>query len=115
MSKKGCTLALANRLVMLDSSFIVSSLTPEISDVWSEPELLSTKGHNAIYAATRFGRKYILKALAEPFRQSTPHIELLRKEFSIGVGLDHSNIVRLLDFGHMDAIGWYIQIEYISS
>jgi len=98
---------------MVDSSFIVSSLTPEFSDVWSEPQLLSAKGHNAIYAATRFGRKYILKALSEPYRQSTPHVELLRKEFSIGVSLDHPNIVRLLDFGHMDSIGWYIQMEYI--
>ena len=98
---------------MVDSSFIVSPLTPEFSDVWSEPQLLSAKGHNAIYAATRFGRKYILKALAEPYRQSTPHVELLHKEFSIGVSLDHPNIVRLLDFGHMDSIGWYIQMEYI--
>ena len=98
---------------MVDSSFIVSPLTSEFSDVWSEPQLLSATGHNAIYAATRFGRKYILKALAEPYRQSTPHVELLRKEFSIGVGLDHPNIVRLLDFGHMDTIGWYIQMEYI--
>lgn len=98
---------------MVDSSFIISPLTPEFSDVWSEPELLSCKGHNAIYVATRFGRKYILKALAEPYRSSTPHVELLRKEFSIGVGLDHPNIVRLLDFGYMDSIGWYIQMEYI--
>lgn len=108
-----CTFAATNRLAMVDSSFIVSPLTPEFSDVWSEPQLLSAEGHNAIYAATRFGRKYILKALAEPYRQSTPHVELLRKEFSIGVGLDHPNIVHLLDFGHMDAIGWYIQMEYI--
>lgn len=74
---------------------------------------MSSKGSNAIYVATRFGRRYILKALAEPYRDSTPHVELLRKEFSIGVGLDHPNIVRLLDFGHMDSIGWYIQMEYI--
>lgn len=112
-SNNCCTFALTNSLAMVDSSFIVSPLTPEFSDVWSEPQLLSAKGHNAIYAATRFGRKYILKALAEPYRQSTPHVELLRKEFSIGVSLDHPNIVRLLDFGHMDSIGWYIQMEYI--
>ncbi len=98
---------------MIDSSFIVSPLNTEFSDVWSEPELLSAKGHNAIYVATRFGRRYILKALAEPYKESTPHLEMLRKEFSIGVGLDHPNIVRLLDFGHMDSIGWYIQMEYI--
>ena len=113
MCEKSSTFALTNSLAMVDSSFIVSPLTPEFSDVWSEPQLLSAKGHNAIYAATRFGRKYILKALAEPYRQSTPHVELLRKEFSIGVSLDHPNIVRLLDFGHMDSIGWYIQMEYI--
>lgn len=98
---------------MTDSSFIISPITADFSDVWSEPQLLSSKGHNAIYAATRFGRKYILKALGEPYRQSTPHVELLRKEFSIGVSVDHPNIVRLLDFGHMDSIGWYIQMEYI--
>ena len=100
-------------LVMNDSSFIISPVSADFSDVWSEPELLSSKGHNAIYVATRFGRKYVLKALAEPYRESTPHIELLRKEFTIGVGVDHPNIVRLLDFGHMDSIGWYIQMEYI--
>ncbi len=98
---------------MMDSSFIISPVDAEFSDVWSEPELLSAKGHNAIYVATRFGRRYILKALAEPYKDSTPHLEMLRKEFSIGVGLDHPNIVRLLDFGHMDSIGWYIQMEYI--
>ena len=98
---------------MNDSSFILSPINADFSDVWSEPELLSAKGYNAIYVATRFGRRYILKALAEPYRESTPHVEMLRKEFSIGVGLDHPNIVRLLDFGHMDSIGWYIQMEYI--
>ena len=97
----------------MDSSFIIVPPSSDFSDVWSEPELLSSKGHNAIYVATRFGRKYVLKALVEPYRESTPHIELLRKEFTIGVGVDHPNIVRLLDFGHMDSIGWYIQMEYI--
>ena len=81
---------------MIDSSFIISPISADFSDVWSEPELLSSKGHNAIYAATRFGRRYILKALAEPYRESTPHVEMLRKEFSIGVELDHPNIVRSL-------------------
>lgn len=97
----------------MDSSFIIVPPSSDFSDVWSEPELLSSKGHNAIYVATRFGRKYVLKALTEPYRESTPHIELLRKEFTIGVGVDHPNIVRLLDFGRMDSIGWYIRMEYI--
>ena len=97
----------------MDSSFIIVPPSSDFSDVWSEPELLSSKEHNALYVATRFGRKYVLKALAEPYRESTPHIELLRKEFTIGVGVDHPNIVRLLDFGHMDSIGWYIQMEFI--
>ena len=97
----------------MDSSFIISPISADFSDVWSEPELLSSQGHNAIYAATRFGRRYILKAIAEPYRESTPYIEMLRKEFSIGVGMDHPNIVRLIDFGRMDSIGWYIQMEYI--
>jgi len=59
---------------MADSSFIISPLTADFSDVWSEPELLSAKGHNAVYVATRFGRKYILKALAKFVNRS---VELL--------------------------------------
>jgi len=102
-----------NCLAMSESSFIISPLSADFSDVWSKPELLSSEGHNTLYVATRFGRKYVLKALAEPYRESTPHIELLRKEFAIGVAVDHPNIVRLLDFGHMDSIGWYIRMEYI--
>lgn len=98
---------------MSESSFIISPLSADFSDVWSKPELLSSEGHNTLYVATRFGRKYVLKALAEPYRESTPHIELLRKEFAIGVAVDHPNIVRLLDFGHMESIGWYIRMEYI--
>ena len=98
---------------MVDSSFIIVPPSSDFSDVWSEPELLSAQGHNELYVATRFGRKYVLKALTESYRESTPHIELLRKEFSIGVGVDHPNIVQLLDFGRMDSIGWYIQMEYI--
>ncbi len=97
----------------MESSFIISPVSADFSDVWSEPELLSSKGHNAIYVATRFGRRYILKAIAESYRESTPYVEMLRKEFTIGVGLDHPNIVRLIDFGRMDSIGWYIQMEYI--
>lgn len=97
----------------MDSSFIILPINADFSDVWSEPELLSAEGLNALYVATRFGRKYVLKALTESYRESTPHIELLRKEFTIGVGVDHPNIVQLLDFGHMDSIGWYIQMEYI--
>ena len=113
ISKKSSTFASVICLAIMDSSFIISPLSPEFSDVWSKPELLSSMGHNAIYVATRFGRRYILKAIAEPYRESTPYIEMLRKEFSIGVGLDHPNIVRLIDFGRMDSIGWYIQMEYI--
>lgn len=97
----------------MESSFIIVRPSSDFTDVWSESELLSAEGHNALYVATRFGRKYVLKALTESYRESTPHIELLRKEFAIGVGVDHPNIVRLLDFGHMDSIGWYIQMEYI--
>lgn len=108
-----CTFAPTKSLAMNDSSFIISPINADFSDVWSEPELLSANGYNAIYQATRFGRKYVLKALAESYRESTPHIELLRKEFAIGVAVDHPNIVRLIDFGRMDSIGWYIRMEYI--
>lgn len=47
----------------MDSSFIIVPPSSDFSDVWSEPELLSAQGHNAIYVATRFGRKYVLPAL----------------------------------------------------
>lgn len=68
---------------------------------------------NTLWLASRHGKRFVLKGLSEEFRTSTPHLELLRKEFRIASELDHPGIVRTLDYGQSDSIGEYIQMEYV--
>lgn len=98
---------------MPTSSFIAPILDTDFSGEWSQPELLSVGEYNAIYTATRYGKRYVLKALREEYRESLPHQELLRKEFQLGLPLDHTNVVRTLDWGYREDIGNYIQLEYV--
>jgi len=98
---------------MPTSSFITPTIDNDFSRKWSEPELLVQGEYNAIYVATRFGKRYVLKALRKEYRDSLPHQELLRKEFQLGLPLEHTNIVRTLDLGTIDAIGNCIQLEFV--
>lgn len=98
---------------MPTSSFIAPTLDTDFSGEWSQLELLSVGEYNAIYTATRYGKRYVLKALREEYRESLPHQELLCKEFQLGLPLDHTNVVRTLDWGYREDIGNYIQLEYI--
>lgn len=96
-----------------ESSFITNVSVRDFSDTWSVPELLCVSGYNALYTAVRYGKKYLLKALAPEYRTATPYVELLKKEFEIGIALEHPNVVRTLDWGYRSDIGSYIQMEYI--
>ena len=58
----------------------------------------SASGHTRLLSATRYGRRYMLKCLKTDFLLAPLYQQLLRKEFEIGIQLDHPNICR--------TIGW---------
>lgn len=84
------------------------------SDRFCNIELLysSHSGRMEIYSAIRYGRRFILKAIKESFRDDPVLNLVLRKEFEIGISLDHPNIRRTVGFEKVPGLGWAIVFEY---
>ena len=75
--------------------------------------LIAQRSHHTFYKARRFGRWYVLKGLNEELRGNVFYEEWLLKEYSIGVRLDHPNVVRVESI-ETDAIaGKCIVMEYV--
>lgn len=95
------------------SSGIISSEFVNVSDTFSDYTDISQSNHNRIVKAKRFGKWYVLKGLKPEFADKTVFVELLRKEFDLGISLDHSNIVRTIGKERDSYIGDCIILEYI--
>lgn len=98
---------------MTPSSFLTTDEKSNFSDDWTQMALLSQTDSSAIYVAVRHGKRFVLKALSASHKALTPHIEALQKEFSIAFDIDHPAIVRTLDWGYREDIGYFIQQEYV--
>lgn len=73
----------------------------------------SAGGGTRLLTGIRYGRLHILKTLL-PETQSDPVKRvMLRKEFEVGITLDHSNIRRTLGFEEVAGIGEAIVMEYV--
>ena len=84
----------------------------------SEPSSLeliheSKDGYSLLFRCSSGGRFRLYKALKPEFRDQPVYRDLLRKEFSIGVQLDHPNIRRYLDFRPIEGLGEAIEMEWI--
>lgn len=73
----------------------------------------SPLGPTEIYTATRYGKRFILKALKEQYRNDPILTMGLAKEFEIGIQLDHPNIRRTLGLETVEGLGKVIVLEYI--
>lgn len=88
------------------------------SDVLLEPSSLeliheSEDGYSLLFKCSSGGRFRLYKALKPEYRDQSVYRDLLRKEFSIGVQLDHPNIRRYLDFRSIEGLGEAIEMEWI--
>lgn len=68
----------------------------------------------SVYSARRGERLFILKALSEPHRNDVVYVEMLRKEYEIGVRMDHPGICRILAFEPIGKLGYAIVMEYVN-
>lgn len=68
---------------------------------------------HVLYRARRYGRWYVLKALREELRGNPIYEEWLYKEYSVGVSLDHPNIVRVESLEAVDPFGNCIVMEWV--
>lgn len=77
------------------------------------PIYTSTSGPARLYMAQRYGKRYVLKLLKPDFELTPTYRTALRKEFEIGIQLDHPNICRTIGWEDVPEMGQAIVMEYI--
>ena len=71
------------------SAFIVPA---DFSSEWRDIILIHAYSHTQIYTATRYGRRFILKALKPEYASLTDYRLQQEQEFQLGIQLVHPNI-----------------------
>lgn len=72
----------------------------------------SKEGHCRVFLCEHYGRKVVVKALREKYRDSEVYRRMLRKEFTIAASMTHENIVSALFFNEVPGFGLCIVMEY---
>ena len=92
------------------SAFIVPA---EFSSEWRDITLVQQHGHALIYTATRYGRRFLLKALSPDVASLTDYRIQQEQEFQLGVLLVHPNIAATYGLEEIDGVGRCIVQEWI--
>lgn len=97
-----------------DSSFI-SDEKPLLDNRFTDIALLHSNPatHSELYEATRFGKRFILKALKKEHRANNLYRGMFLNEFDIGYSLSHQNIAQTLSYECVEPLGEVIVIEYV--
>lgn len=83
------------------------------ADAHEHMEELDTKGFNRLWVTTRHGRRFLLKGLKPDYCGKPEFEALLRKEFELGMRLDHPSIVRVWGMERPAGKGNCILMDYI--
>lgn len=89
-----------------DSEFTTQSLAD------SAEVLLGSGGTADCYKRIIGNRAYCIKRPKATWRQSEDYMNLFRKEFELGIELEHPNIVRYFDYDEDDK-GPFIKMDYV--
>lgn len=94
-------------------SGVVSGGSGITEPFFSNYELIWSGVSHVVYRARRYGRYYVLKGLKEELRGNALYEEWLYKEYSIGVGLDHPGIVKVLSLEDDPVVGQCIVMDWM--
>ena len=97
----------------ISSSGIIPSSVNLSDRHFTDFEELPSSGHNLLIKAKRFGMWFLLKSVKPIFSDNDFYSALLTKEFELGVGMRHPNIVRYYDFDEVRPYGKCIVMEYV--
>lgn len=92
------------------SDFIVPT---DFSSEWHNITLIQSHSRTQIYIATRYGRRFVLKALAPETASLTDYRLQQEQEFQLGIQLVHSNIAATYSLEEIDGVGRCIVQEWI--
>jgi len=93
------------------SAFIVPT---DFSSEWRDITLVAERAHAVIYTATRYGRRFVLKALPPEYADLTDYRSQQEQEFQMGVQLVHPNIAASYSLEQVDGVGRCIVQEWIN-
>lgn len=94
------------------SGEIISSFE-NISNVFTSYTEIPSSGFNCLFKAQRYGKWFVLKGLKPEHQQETIYLELLNKEFELGVQMEHPNIVHTISKEIDPVVGPCIVMEYV--
>lgn len=92
------------------SDFIVPS---DFSSQWRDISLMQSHSRTHIYTATRYGRRFVLKALVPEVAALTDYQLQQEQEFQLAIQLVHPNIAATYSLEEIDGVGRCIVQEWI--
>ena len=92
------------------SDFIVPS---DFSSHWRDISLVQSHSRTQIYTATRYGRRFVLKALAPEVASLTDYLLQQEQEFQLAIQLVHPNIAATYSLEEVEGPGRCIVQEWI--
>ncbi len=84
-----------------------------VSDIFTQYTEIPSNGFNVLYKAQRYGKWFVLKGLKPEYRNSAVHLQLLAKEFELGIQMAHPNIVHYYSKESDPVVGDCIVMEYV--
>ena len=88
-------------------------LPADFSSEWRDITLVQTHSRTYIYTATRYGRRFVLKALAPEVASLTDYKLQQEQEFQLGLQLAHPNIAATYALEDINGVGKCIVQEWI--
>ena len=97
----------------ISSSGKVTAQNIRVSDKFTDFAELPSKGHCRLMKAQRYGIWNVLKGLKPEYTADKQFVQMLSKEYTLMVGLNHPNIVRTYGHENVPELGECIIMEYV--
>lgn len=83
------------------------------SETYSNIQPIAIHSHYRLWKAMRYGRWFLLKGISSGYLHDETHRQLLLKEFSTLMRLQHPGVVQAISFEDVRGVGPCIVMEYI--